>query len=148
MYAKRLLVGAALAVVGLLGFTGSANATTVNVTGVVTVCTPTCLSFDFLDVGSEVTGSLDFGAGFDDGNWTGGDVVDLSFTVFNPAVPVSPSNPTVLDPTPEGSGLVVANGQTIVNPRGTSRRWCRQTRRPTPRGSIRTTRCCRARGSA
>jgi hypothetical protein len=129
MYAKRLALGAAVAALGLLGFAGTAGAVTFNFAGTVTSCTPTCLSFAFLGTGSTLVGSMSFDdAALGDGTWNGGDVLGLSFTVADPALPpFGPSdppnpvtdNPFTLDPTVDGGGLVVANGQNITTPRGT-----------------------------
>lgn len=125
---KSTLIGTVLAGVAVVGLSGAASAATVNFSGVVTDCTPTCLSFPFLDTGSELNGQIDFGSGFDDGVWDGGDVTVVSATVLNPGIPVTPpsdppnpavDNPFTLDQTPEGGGIVVANGQDITNPRGT-----------------------------
>jgi hypothetical protein len=96
--------------------------------GSVTTCTPTCNSFAFLRAGSEFNGFITLDdAGIADGTFDGGDVTDLAFEVFNPGAqqfitdPPDPvtNNPFVLDQSPEGGGIVVANGQSITNPRGT-----------------------------
>lgn len=121
-----------LAIVGTIGvfaatFAAAAD-TRVVFTGEVDSCTPTCLSFDFLDVGSTVDGFIDFDAAqFGDGVWIGGDVTNLQFVFENPALPPVESdppnpiidNPYALDQTPDGGAIVVASGQDITNPRGT-----------------------------
>jgi hypothetical protein len=128
MHAKRVVLGAALALLGLLGLSSTAGAVTINFAGSVTSCTPTCDSFAFLSTGSTLSGSVIFDdAALADGIWTGGDVLGLSFTVFDPAAPIFASdppnpitdNPFTLDPSANGGGLVVANGVPITNPRGT-----------------------------
>ena len=90
MHAKRVVLGAVLAISGLLGLSSTASAVTIDFSGSVTSCTPTCNSFAFLATGSELSGSVIFDdAALADGTWTGGDVLGLSFTVFNPARPCS-----------------------------------------------------------
>ena len=129
MFGKRTGFGGAVAGLVLCGLTAPAHAVIVNFSGTVASCTPTCDSFAFLGAGSLLVGTIEFDdAALADGTWTGGDVLDLSFTVFDPAVPHhGPSdppdpvldNPFTLDPTANGGGIIVANGQPIANPRGT-----------------------------
>jgi hypothetical protein len=123
--AARLVLIAMLA----LGASAPAVAKTFYFNGTVIQCTPTCDSFVFLGVGSTLDGYMTLeDAGIDDGTYDGGDVTDLSFQVFDPAFPVAgPSdppnpaldNPFVVDQTPDGGGIVVANGEAITNPRDT-----------------------------
>ena len=96
--------------------------------GSVAACTPTCNSFSFLRTGSEFNGFIVLDdAGIADGVFDGGDVTDLAFEVLNPGAPLVHSdppnpvtdNPFVLDQSPDGGAIVVANGQDITNPRGT-----------------------------
>jgi hypothetical protein len=129
MLGKRTGIGAAVAGLVLCGLAAPADAVILNFSGNVTSCTPTCDSFAFLGTGSLLVGTIEFdGAAIADGTWTGGDVLGLSFSVFDPAVahhgpsiPPDPvlDNPFTLDPTADGGGLTVANGQSITNPRGT-----------------------------
>jgi hypothetical protein len=125
--AKPAWIGSALAVFSLM--TGAnVAAATFAFTGTVETCIPTCESFAFLGVGSTLEGfiAMDDDA-IADGTWVGGDVTDLSFTVGDPSLPPhGPSNPPdpildnpfTLDQSPEGGGIIVANGQEICNPRG------------------------------
>ena len=112
-----------------LGASATSAAKTFYFTGTVQQCTPTCDSFVFLGTGSTLDGYITFDdGGIGDGTWTGGDVTDLSFRVFDPAFPpFGPSdppnpaidNPFVVDLSADGGGIIVANGQAITNPRGT-----------------------------
>src|SRR5262245_48055949 len=129
MFGKRIRVGGAITALVLSGMTAPAHAVILNFSGEITSCTPTCDSVAFLSTGSLLVGTVELDdAAIADGTWTGGDVLDLSFAVFDPAVahhgPTNPpdpvlDNPFTLDPTVNGGGLTVANGQPITNPRGT-----------------------------
>lgn len=128
MFSKRVMLRAACVLLGLAGLSSAANAVTIAFDGTVTSCTPTCNSFAFLRSGSDLSGEVVFDdAALADGTWTGDDVLGLSFTVYNPAAPIFASdppnpvtdNPFTLDPSANGGGLVVANGQSITTPRGT-----------------------------
>jgi hypothetical protein len=115
--------------IALVVATATADAKTFYLSGTATQCTPTCDSFVFLSTGSLVDGFVTFDDdAIADGTWMGTDITGFSFTVLDPAAPLfGPSdppnpatdNPFVLDPTADGGGMVVANGQSIVNPRGT-----------------------------
>src|SRR5262245_1313454 len=129
MSGKRTRIGGAIAGLVLCGMTAQAHAVILNFSGEVTSCTPTCDSFAFLSTGSLLVGTMELDdAAIADGTWTGSDVLSLSFSVFDPAVPhhgpTNPpdpvaDNPFTLDPTVNGGGLTVANGLPITNPRGT-----------------------------
>ena len=129
MLRQRTGLGGVVAGLVLCGLTAPAHALIINFSGTVSSCTPTCDSFAFLGTGSLLVGTMEFDtAALADGTWTGGDVISLSFSVFDPAVPHhGPSdppdpvldNPFTLDPTADGGGVIVANGQPIANPRGT-----------------------------
>lgn len=123
MYAPRIALATVL---GLACFSGAARAVTIELTGTVTSCTPGCNAFAFLATGSELSGTLAFDdAALADGVWLGGDVVGLSFVVFDPAAPIvgtdppnpATDNPFTLDASAAGGGLVVADGQEICTPR-------------------------------
>jgi hypothetical protein len=109
-------------------WSAAAGAKTFFFTGTVASCAPTCDSFAFLSTGSEFNGFITLDdASIADGSFDGGDITDLGFEVFDPAVqplstnPPDPitNNPFVIDQSPEGGGIIVANGQQITNPRGT-----------------------------
>lgn len=131
MTARRPLA-ACIALIGALAagaFAPAAGANTFYFSGTVEQCTVNCDSFVFLGTGSTLDGfvALD-DAQIADGTYDGDDVTSLSFRVFDPAFPPTPpsdppnpliDNPFVVDPTPDGGGIVVANGQQITNPRGT-----------------------------
>jgi hypothetical protein len=129
MNARFPAPGVSCLAIALLVASMPAGAKTFHLSGTATQCTPTCNSFVFLGIGSLVDGFVTFDDdGIADGEWTGSDVTDFSFTVLDPAFPpFGPSdppnpavdNPFVLDPTADGGGMVVANGLAITNPRGT-----------------------------
>jgi hypothetical protein len=124
MLGKTTGIGGAIAGLVLCGLAAPAHAVILNFSGEITSCTPTCDSFAFLGTGSLLVGTIEFDdAALADGTWTGGDVLNLSFSVFDPSMPhhgpTNPpdpvaDNPFTLDPTVDGGGLTVANGQPIM----------------------------------
>ena len=95
MLGKTIGIGGAVAGLVLCSLAAPAHAVILNFSGEITSCTPTCDSFAFLGTGSLLVGTMEFDdAALADGTWTGGDVLNLSFSVFDPAMPHhGPTNP-------------------------------------------------------
>lgn len=109
---RRILWSLTIASFGLAGY-GSAIAAEYSYSSVVTLCTGTCDSFASLALGSTITGTIEIDT-TPGGTFGDADIGNFTFSVFNPALPVSGpvgdpvnDNPLVLD---SALGIAASNG--------------------------------------
>lgn len=101
-----LLIWFALSVFGV-----NAHAAVYNYSGVVTLCTGTCDDFASLDVGSLITGPSIIEVGPNE-SFMDADIIDFTYEVFNPALPVSGP---VGDPFTDNPMIISAGIQAVSN---------------------------------
>ena len=92
----------------------NADVITYEYNGVVTLCTGTCASFNSLDIGTTIMGTIDIDVALGGDSFGDADIVNFLFSLFNPALPVSGpvgdpvnDNPLIIDSL---LGIAASNG--------------------------------------